>query len=146
MYQHILVPVDGSTTSDRALQEAIRLGQQQSAQLELVHVVEDIRLLDSDSYINYAEMQETLRSSGKKTLAHAQMVVQLAGMGAEINLLEAHGKRIASVIVEEAERWPADLIVIGTHGRSGFSRVLFGSVAEGVVRTAHIPVLLIRGA
>ena len=146
MYQHILVPVDGSATSDRALQEAIRLARQQSAQLELVHVVEDIRLLDSDSYINYTEMQETLRNSGKKTLAHAQMVVQLAGMGAEINLLEAHGKRIASIIVEEAERWPADLIVIGTHGRSGFSRVLFGSVAEGVVRTAHIPVLLIRGA
>ncbi|SCY48895.1 universal stress protein [Nitrosospira sp. Nsp13] len=146
MYQHILVPVDGSATSDRALQEAIRLARQQSAQLELVHVVEDIRLLDSDSYINYAEMQETVRNSGKKMLAHAQMVVQLTGMGAEINLLEAHGKRIASIIVEEAERWPADLIVIGTHGRSGFSRVLFGSVAEGVVRTAHIPVLLIRGA
>ena len=146
MYQHILVPVDGSATSDRALQEAIRLARQQSAQLELMHVVEDIRLLDSDSYINYTEMQETLRNSGKKTLAHAQMVVQLAGMGAEINLLEAHGKRIASIIVEEAERWPADLIVIGTHGRSGFSRVLFGSVAEGVVRTAHIPVLLIRGS
>lgn len=146
MYQHILVPVDGSATSDRALQEAIRLARQQSAQLELVHVVEDIRLLDSDSDINYVEMRETLRNSGKKTLAHAQMVVQLVGMGAEINLLEAHGKRITNIIMEEAERWPADLIVIGTHGRSGFSRVLFGSVAEGVVRTAHIPVLLIRGA
>ncbi len=146
MYQHILIPIDGSTTSDRALQEAIRLARQQSAQLELVYVVEDMRLLDSDSYINHAEMQETLRTSGRKTLAHAQMVVQLAGMAAEINLLETHGERIASVIVEEAKRWPADLIVIGTHGRSGFSRVLFGSVAEGVVRTAHIPVLLIRGA
>lgn len=146
MYQHILVPVDGSTTSDRALQEAIRLARQQSAQLELVHVVEDMPLMDSGSYINYAEMQETLRSSGKKVLAHAQMVAQLAGLDAEINLLEAHGERIPSVIVEEAGHWPADLIVIGTHGRSGFSRVLFGSVAEGVVRTAHIPVLLIRGA
>ncbi|MEP6879807.1 MAG: universal stress protein, partial [Nitrosospira sp.] len=57
MYQHILVPVDGSTTSDRALQEALKLARQQSAQLELVHVVEDMRLWDSDSYINYAELQ-----------------------------------------------------------------------------------------
>lgn len=146
MYQHILVPIDGSATADRALQEAIRLARAQSAQLELVYVVEALRLLDSDSYINYAGMQETLRSNGKKILACAQMVVQLAGMAAEMNLLEAQGERIASVIVEEAERWPADLIVIGTHGRSGFSRVLFGSVAEGVVRTAHVPVLLIRGA
>jgi nucleotide-binding universal stress UspA family protein len=61
-------------------------------------------------------------------------------------LLEADGERIASVIVEEARHWPADLIVIGTHGRSGFSRILFGSVAEGIVRTAHIPVLLIPAA
>jgi len=146
MYKHILVPVDGSPTSDRALQEALRLARQQSAQLELVHVVEDNRLLDSDSYINYAELQETIRSSGNKILAHAQMVVQLAGMAADIKLLEANGERIANVIIAEAKRWPADLIVIGTHGRSGFSRLLFGSVAEGVVRIAQTPVLLIRGA
>ena len=67
-------------------------------------------------------------------------------MAVQTRLLEADGERIASVIVEEAKRWPADLIVIGTHGRSGFSRILFGSVAEGVVRTAHVPVLLVRGA
>ena len=146
MYQHILVPVDGSTTSDRALQEALRLARQQSAQLELVHVVEDMRLWDSDSYINYAELQDTIKSSGNKILAQAQMVVQLAGMAAEVRLLAASGERIANVIVAEAKRWPADLIVIGTHGRSGFSRLLFGSVAEGVVRVAPTPVLLIRGA
>jgi nucleotide-binding universal stress UspA family protein len=146
MYQHILVPVDGSTTSDRALQEALKLARQQSAQLELVHVVEDMRLWDSDSYINFAELQDTIKSSGNKILAQAQMVVQLAGMVAEVRLLAASGERIANVIVAEAKRWPADLIVIGTHGRSGFSRLLFGSVAEGVVRVAQTPVLLIRGA
>ncbi len=146
MYQHILVPVDGSTTSDRALQEALKLARQQSAQLELVHVVEDMRLWDSDSYINYAELQDTIKSSGNKILAQAQMVVQLAGMVAEVRLLAASGERIANVIVAEAKRWPADLIVIGTHGRSGFSHLLFGSVAEGVVRVAQTPVLLIRGA
>ncbi|SEP19964.1 universal stress protein [Nitrosovibrio sp. Nv6] len=146
MYQRILVPVDGSPTSERALQEAIRLAQQQSAQLELVHIMGDIRLMDADSYINYAEMKETITSTGKKILAQAQTVVQQAGAAVEVKLLEARGERIASAIMEEARRWQADLIVIGTHGRTGFSRVLFGSVAEGVVRTAHIPVLLIRGA
>ena len=117
MYQNILVPVDGSTTSNLAIQEAARLAQhqEQNARLELVHVVADIHLMDANSYINYDEVKEIETSIGKKILA-------------------------------QAKRWPADLIVIGTHGRSGFSRVLFGSVAEGVVRTAHIPVLLIRGA
>jgi nucleotide-binding universal stress UspA family protein len=146
MYQRILVPVDGSTTSDCALQEALKLAQGQSAQLELAHVVEDVRLLDSDSYINYAELQETIKSKGNKILAHAQTLAQLAGLTADVKLLEANGERIANVIIAEAMRWPADLIVIGTHGRSGFSRLLFGSVAEGVVRVAQTPVLLIRGA
>ncbi len=73
-------------------------------------------------------------------------MVRQAGVGVQKRLLQADGERIANVIVEEARRWPADLIVIGTHGRSGFSRILFGSVAEGVVHTADVPVLLIRGA
>ena len=146
MYQRILIPVDGSPTSDRALQEALGLARQQNAQLELVHVVEEIYFLDIESSINYAELLETMRNSGNEILKQAQTVIQQAGMAAEIKLLEANGERVASVIVTEAERWPADLIVIGTHGRSGFSRLLFGSVAEGVVRTAQIPVLLIRGA
>jgi nucleotide-binding universal stress UspA family protein len=143
MYQHILIPVDGSPTSERALQEALRLAQQQSAQFELVYVVEN--LLSKEGYVIYAELQETMRSNGRKILTQAQKVVQQAGMTAEVKLLEAGGERIANVIVAEAKRWSADLIVIGTHGRSGFSSLLFGSVAEGVVRTAHIPVLLIRG-
>lgn len=146
MYQRILVPVDGSPTSERALQEALRLAQQQSGRLELVHVLGDVRLMEANSYINYAEMKDAMTSAGKKLLEQTQMVAQQSGTAAEVKLLEAGGTRIASAIVEEARQWQADLIVIGTHGRTGFSRVLFGSVAEGVVRTAHIPVLLIRGA
>ena len=146
MYKRILIPIDGSPTSDRALQEALGLARQQNAQLKLVHVVEEVHFLDIESSINYAELLETMRNSGNEILKQAQTVIQQAGMAAEIKLLEASGERVASVIVTEAERWAADLIVIGTHGRSGFSRLLFGSVAEGVVRTAQVPVLLIRGA
>lgn len=146
MYQRILIPVDGSPTSDRALGEAIALARQQNAQLQLLHVIEEIHFVDIESSISYAELQETMRNSGNKVLTQAQTAVQQTGMTAETKLLEASGKRVANVIVAEAERWPADLIVIGTHGRTGFSRLLFGSVAEGVVRTAPVPVLLIRGA
>jgi len=146
VYRHILVPLDGSDTSKRALQEALGLAREQGARLELVHVMEDILFLENEAYINYAEVRKSVRAGGEKILAQAQSAVEQAGVPAEQKLLEAGGERIASVIVEEARRWPADLIVIGTHGRSGFSRILFGSVAEGVVRTAHIPVLLVRGS
>lgn len=145
MYQKILVPVDGSTTSECALQEAIRLAQQQRAQLELVHVFEDVLYWVDESYINYAELQETIRASGEKILTQAQALVQQAGLTAETKLLEAKSQRIANILVAEAERWQAELIVIGTHGRTGFSRLVLGSVAEGVVRTASMPVLLVRG-
>ncbi len=143
MYQHILIPVDGSPTSECALEEALKLAQQQNAQLELVFVVEN--LLNKEGYVIYTELQETIRSKGNKILTQAQKVVQQAGMTAEIKLLEASNDRISDIILTEAKRWQADLIVIGTHGRTGFSRLIFGSVAEGVVRKAHIPVLLIRG-
>ncbi|SFM00389.1 universal stress protein [Nitrosomonas communis] len=146
MYQKILVPVDGSITSNCALQEAIKFAQQYHAQLELVHVFEDILYWVDESYINYAELQETIRGSSEKILIEAQALVQQAGLTTETKLLEAKGQRIANVIVAEAERWQADLIVIGTHGRTGFNRLLLGSVAEGIVRTASIPVLLIRGS
>jgi len=145
MYQRILVPIDGSATSNLALQEVSKLAKQHSTQVELVYVMTDIHLMDANSYINYDEMKESLERAGRRILTEAQALMQQAGIAAEVKLLEAGGERIAGVILEEARRWSAELIVIGTHGRSGFSRVLFGSVAEGMVRMAHIPVLLIRG-
>jgi len=146
MYQHILVPVDGSTTSDRALQEALRLAKQQGAQLRLIYVLENILFPDNEAYFDYAALQEVVKRNGENILERAKAAALQAGIEAETMLLETAGERIASMIVAEAQRWPADLIVIGTHGRSGFNRLLFGSVAEGVVRTAQTPVLLIRGS
>lgn len=145
MYQKILVPVDGSSTSDYALKEAIKLARLHHAQLALIHVYEDIFYWVDDSYINYAELQETMRTSGERILERARAKVEEAGLTADMKLLEAKNERTANLIVAEAERWQAELIVIGTHGRTGFSRLVLGSVAEGVVRTAPMPVLLIRG-
>jgi nucleotide-binding universal stress UspA family protein len=74
-------------------------------------------------------------------------VARDAGIKAETKLIEATppGARIASMIAAEAKAWPADMIVIGTHGRRGVDHLLMGSVAEGVVRISPVPVLLIRG-
>lgn len=146
MYQRILIPVDGSATSSCALQEAIKLAREHSAQLELVHVYEDILYWLDESYINYTELQETIRLNAEKLLVTAQAEVIQANLSVETKLLEAKNNRIENVIITEAERWHADLIVIGTHGRSGFSRLMLGSVAEGIARLSSIPVLLIRCA
>lgn len=145
MYQRICVPIDGSETSARALQEAIKLADSK-AQLRLVHVVEDIYPLDAESYsfVDYAALQEAVRHTAERTLALAAKKVQQSGKSAETALLEAGGERVANVLESDARHWQADLIVIGTHGRSGLSRLLLGSVAEGVLRVASVPVLLVR--
>jgi len=145
MYQRILVPIDGSATSERALDEAIKFAQQQNSRIELIHVLEDIWYFDNENYLNYVELVQTMRYSGEKILAQAQNKFLQAGVMVDIRLLEAQGERVANVIINEAKNSLADLIIIGTHGRSGFSRMLMGSIAEGVVRMAHIPILLIRG-
>lgn len=146
MYQRILVPIDGSLTSERAVQEAIKLAAG-NARLRLVYVLEEIYPLDTEgyAYIDYAALKEAVRHTGERALAQAAEKVRQSGTEAETALLEASGERIASVIESEARHWLADLIVIGTHGRSGLSRLLLGSVAEDLVRGAPTPVLLIRG-
>jgi nucleotide-binding universal stress UspA family protein len=145
MYQRILVAIDGSATAERALQEAIKLAAGK-AQLRLVYVLEAVYPLDAEgyAYIDYEALQEAVRSTGERTLAQAAENVRRSGITAETALLDSPGERTADVIDEEAQNWKADLIVIGTHGRSGLSRLLLGSVAEGVVRGASVPVLLVR--
>ncbi|MGC2049239.1 MAG: universal stress protein [Gallionella sp.] len=145
MYQRILVPVDGSATSERALQEAIKLAAGNSL-LRLVYVLEEIYSLDAEAYafVDYPALQEAMRNTGERILAQGAKKVQQSGSKVETAVLDVSGERVASVIDSEAMNWRADLIVIGTHGRSGISRLLLGSVAEGVARGTSVPVLLVR--
>ena len=144
MYKRILVPIDGSSTADRALHEAIKLIDEQPALLRLVHVVDDLQFLDAEGYVDYAALRDLTRQIGERALERAREIAQQADITVETSLLDAAGERIARVIDAEALAWGADLIVIGTHGRAGFDHLLFGSVAEGVVRGSSIPVLLVR--
>jgi nucleotide-binding universal stress UspA family protein len=147
MYQRIMVAVDGSDTSDLALQEAIKLARSGGAQLHLVHAVDEVTLNWEGEYANPAEIWDAMAKSGRAILDKALARVADAGLQADAKLIEitALGQRIPQAIADEAESWRADLIVIGTHGRRGLSHLFLGSVAEGVVRVATKPVLLIRG-
>lgn len=92
-------------------------------------------------------IRETFLKSGRKVLEKADVEMRDTGVTAETKMLEIEtfGHRTADMIAADTEAWPADLIVIGTHGRRGLNRLLLGSVAEGVVRVATKPMLLIRG-
>lgn len=146
MYQRILIAVDGSDVSNHALREAIALAQNQHAALRIVHVVDEITLNWEGEYVDLPEIMESFRESGRRVVEKAQNLAREAGMEPEAKLLEIQtfGHRISDMIVEEAKDWPADLIVIGTHGRRGLHDVLLGSVSDGVARRATVPVLLVR--
>lgn len=143
MYERCLVPIDGSDLSYRALKEATKILNVPQGRVRLVNVVPT--LLSSHPLVGNQTMQEWSRTEGRNALAKAEALARELGVQTESALLEAQGQRTATVIVEDAERWPAEIIVMATHGQSGFSRLMFGSVAEGVLRTVTVPILLLRG-
>ncbi|WP_116519833.1 universal stress protein [Achromobacter insuavis] len=146
MYQRILVPVDGSPTSERGLQEAIRLARLTHANLRLIHVIDEMSfMLGIDAY-GYAagELLDLLRKDGTEILQQASATVRAQGVPVDSVLYENLDKTVQQRIVAEAEIWKADLIVIGTHGRRGVRRLVLGSSAEGVLRASPVPVLLVR--
>ena len=146
MYKHILVAVDGSDTSDRALHEAINLAKDQQAILRIVYAVDEVNINASPEFPNPTEIEQAWTDAGREILDKAQNSARTAGIKAETRLLEIDklGVRTADAIIQEAKTWPADLLVAGTHGRSGLSHLLMGSVAEGIVRICPVPILLIR--
>jgi nucleotide-binding universal stress UspA family protein len=147
MYNRILVAIDGSDTSLLALKEAIGLATVQGSVLRLVHIVEPIVELYGRRGVIVAEYQRTLEEAGQEVIADYSAMVRGAGIQFDAASIgtELPGQCICNAIEEEAKRWKADLIVVGTHGRRGFRHLLLGSVAEGLIRVASKPVLLIRG-
>jgi len=154
MYQRILVAIDGSTTSDLALKEAALLAKEQGATLRLAHVVDDtfaatdVLMPHEVAPQELVERQAGLRKFGEGVLSRGAEAASGLGANAETTLLAIAqtGDRAYDAIEQEAARWPADLVVIGTHGRRGVRRLLLGSVAEGLIRITTKPVLLVRGA
>jgi nucleotide-binding universal stress UspA family protein len=146
MYLHILVPLDGSATSERGLREAVRLAAEQKAKLRLLHVIDDFpMLMEMSSAFSFEALKREVRAHGDALLAKGIEAAAGAGVEAETVTREVTRGRIATVVVDEARESGCDLIVMGTHGRRGFSRLALGSDADLVVRTSSVPVLLVRG-
>ncbi len=144
MYRKILVPIDGSETAKRGLDEAIGLAQSVGAQLRLLHVVTDVVwLLESASTKTYAQMHDELHAYADQLLAAASKTAADEGVKAETVKRDAAGGRPAHTIVDEAKASGCDAIVMGTHGRKGVSRLLLGSDASLVVSISPLPVLLV---
>lgn len=147
MYRHILVAIDDSHTSKRALQEAIMLAKLHGARLDIAHAIDEhlVHVFNAGEGGGTHELKHVLVSGGEDVLGRAAAQARAAGIEPTAQLLRGHGQHADDLIAEAVEAAHADLLVVGSHGRRGVRRLLLGSVAENLVRKIGVSVLIVRG-
>ncbi|MBX0304784.1 universal stress protein [Haloarcula salinisoli] len=147
MYENILIPTDGSKTANVAVEHAVDLAAKYGATVHALYVVDPDWLayslgseqLDRIRQGNIGEMDEL-----EADAAEATGVVADAAREKDIEVVEAvRGGTPHKIITTYADSNDIDLVVIGSHGRSGVRRALLGSVTERVLRSTHLPVLVV---
>ena len=141
MFHKILVPVDGSAPSRAAVDLALRLATAEGASVIFAHAIEVTKIIamSAQSPIGPAYALDTARAAAKKILEEA--LAQAKGSKPAVTAETVEGDCVTSLLDLATQRG-ADLIVVGSHGRSGLSRALLGSVAEGILRRSSQPVLV----
>ncbi|MFC4552589.1 MULTISPECIES: universal stress protein [Halorussus] len=139
MYDRILVPTDGSPQAARALEHALDLARTYDAQLHVLFVVDATAFA---SEVDASLVTDELESYGERAVESAAERASEAGIeSVSTAVLRGTPHR---EILDYAEGHDVDLVVLGTHGRRGLDRYLLGSVTERIVRTADVPVLVVR--
>lgn len=139
MYDDILLPTDGSEAMTDVIDHAVSLAEIHDATLHTLYVVNTASLSDLPMESSWEGVSSALQKEGEHALS--QVEERAGDVELESQMIDGSP---AKEIVRYASEQPCDVIVMGTHGRSGFDRLLLGSVAERVVRSAEVPVLTIR--
>lgn len=142
--QHILVPVDFSENTPAVLDWAAHLAEEHGSRVTLLHAYHlPVEFQQLEGAYLPPDFWQNVRSEAESTLRSHAEALQRKGVRVEVAVCEGYA---ATVIIEEAALRRADLIVIGTHGRSGLKHLLLGSIAERVVQKAPCPVLTVKAA
>jgi nucleotide-binding universal stress UspA family protein len=145
MFRRILVPIDGSDAGRQGLIEALRLAPSWGATLRLLHVTCTSPFsLETADAADLAGHRRSLRERAEHVLGDASALARKAGLAVETAVREPARGALASAIVDDACSSDCDLVVMGTHGRSGLARAAAGCNAEDVVRKSVVPVLVVR--
>ena len=143
MFNKIYVPIDNSDISDKVLSEALDLAKSNNAKVRVVHVVNLEQITFGIEMVGVAELKDTLLEIANKLINHVKEVVQNKAVDAEVVLLENYGSDLASMIVDDAKTWGAELFILGSHHLGSFSHFITGGVAEDIAHDSEIPILLI---
>jgi nucleotide-binding universal stress UspA family protein len=140
-YRNIVIATDGSENSKRAISYGIEIAKLSGATVHALYVVDTVYFSSIPMDAGWETMYETLRGEGEKAISEVKERGEIAGVEVREVLLEGHP---SNEIINFAENNNADLIVVGTLGKTGLDRFLMGSVAEKVVRGSKVPVLVVR--
>lgn len=143
MYRKILVPTDGSACAQHAVHEATELAKAIGAEITFLYALENPLTTGTASpeALPYsAQLWDDLKAAADDALKAAVAVAETAGVRATAVRVDNRAP-VQAIVEHEGDH---DLVVMGTHGRRGFNRWMFGSVAEGALRRATRPFLLIR--
>jgi nucleotide-binding universal stress UspA family protein len=145
MNDRLVVATDGSSPSDAAVQLAIAMASQRKTALLFLYVVDEasVTSASASASVDPAPTIKALESSGNALLKLAAERAKCCNVQAETRLV--HGDPV-DAILQVAQGWDADLIVMGTHGRRGLSHLVLGSTAERVLRRSRLPVLVTKEA
>ncbi len=144
MFKHVLVPVDGSSTSRQAIGQAVDIAEVFKCKVTLVYVIDPYAFtgVGTDFAYGQAEYLSAATTEANEAIAAAKQVFAVRGIEAAASVVEGHA--IYRGILDTAETVGADLVVMGSHGRRGLERLVLGSVTAQVLSHAHLPVLVVR--
>lgn len=143
LYDHILVPTDGSSETRQAVEHAIDLAKEHEATVHALYVLNTASYASVSVDASWEGVSDMLREEGEAAIEAVAELARAEDVAVQTSLYTGSPSR---EIVRYAEEEGCDLIVMGTHGRGGIDRLLLGSVAERVVRSSSVPVLTVRVA
>ena len=147
MYKRILVPIDGSTTAQRALEYALAMARESHAELIPVYVVDIPMVFYEAPGSDPSIVRDALFQTGEQLKNEASAAMRRDNIKGTPRVVEVDkpGGNVPERILEEARATHCDVVVMGTHGRRGVKRLMLGSVAEQFTRMSCCPVLLVPG-
>jgi nucleotide-binding universal stress UspA family protein len=145
MFKHILVPVDGSATAQMAVQKAIGLAQVFGSRVTAIFVIDPYPFtgVGTDFAYGQAEYLNAATAEANLAIKATKTAFEQAGVKVDTSVVESHAAWRG--VVDSAESMQADLIVMGSHGRSGLEKLVLGSVTQAVLSHTRLPVLVVRG-
>ena len=144
MFSHILVPVDGSSTSRNAIQKALSLAEAFKSSVTVIYVIDPYAFTGVGTDFSYGQAEYLFAATAEADLAinAARKVFEERGITVKSSVVEGHA--VYRGILKTAEAINADLVVMGSHGRRGLEKLVLGSVTAQVLSHAHLSVLVVR--